>query len=72
MKIDRPINSEILTPKPRKTGFVVGNWEDPDCYACIPYGNQLMVIHKGSQLKVCRNDESAINFIKKHKKRRKK
>ena len=61
-----------MIPKPVKTGFVVGNWDDPDCCACIPFKNQLMVIHNGCQLKVCRDDSSAINFIKKHKKRRKK
>ena len=42
-----------------------------DGYYAIPVMNsktKLMIIHEGEQLKVCRNDESARNFIKKHKK----
>jgi hypothetical protein len=72
MKIEQPTNSNILTSKPPKNGFVVGAWDDPDCYACVPIGNRLMVIHQGQQLKICNNEDSARNFIKKHKKRRKK
>jgi hypothetical protein len=39
-----------------------------DTYAAIPFGNQLMVIHQGQQLKVCRTESSARNFIQQHKK----
>ena len=42
-----------------------------DGYYAIPVMNsktKLIVIHEGLQLKVCRNEESARNFIKKHKK----
>jgi hypothetical protein len=39
-----------------------------DEYAAIPFGNQLMIIHKGQQLKVCRTESSARNFITDHKK----
>jgi len=47
-----------------KEGFIVckGN------YAAIPYGNQLMIIHNGEQIKVCRTEASARKFIDAHKK----
>jgi hypothetical protein len=47
-----------------KEGFILGKGE----YAAIPFGNQLMVIHNGEQLKVCRTESSARNFIQQHKK----
>jgi hypothetical protein len=39
-----------------------------DTYAAIPFGKQLMIIHKGEQLKVCRTEASARKFIDDHKK----
>ena len=42
-----------------------------DGYYAVPVMNsktKLIIIHEGEQLKVCRNEESARNFIKKHKK----
>ena len=42
-----------------------------DGYYAVPVMNsstKLIVIHEGLQLKVCRNEESARNFIKEHKK----
>ena len=45
-------------------GFIVGKGE----YAAIPYGKQLMIIHNGQQLKVCRTENSARKFIDAHKK----
>ena len=69
---EQPTNSNILTPKPPKNGFVVGAWDDPEMYACVPICGKLMVIQQGQQLKVCNNEDSARNFINKHKKRRKK
>ena len=65
-----PTNSNILSPKPPKNSFIVG--EGDSLYAVLPFGNRLMIIHQGSQLKVCNNETSARNFIKKHQKRRKK
>lgn len=56
------INSNILDPKPGPIGFIVKD------YAAVPYGNQLMVIHNGQQIKVCRNQQSARNFIQKQMK----
>lgn len=47
-----------------KDGFIVGKGE----YAAVPYGNQLIVIHNGEQLKLCRTESSARNFIKQHQK----
>ena len=63
--MSQPTKSNILDSKPGPLGFVVGkDWE----YAAVPYGNQLMIIHNGQQIKVCRNEKSARNFIAKHKK----
>lgn len=61
---NQPTNSNILQANPGPLGFVVGkNWE----YAVVPYGKQLMVIHNGQQLKVCRTVASAKKFIDAHK-----
>jgi hypothetical protein len=50
-------------------GFLVGKHTDPNVYAVIPYGNsQFMVIHKGEQVKICRTEQSARNFISRHRK----
>lgn len=47
-----------------KEGFIIGNGD----YSAIPFGNQLMIIYKGEQLKVCRTEQSARSFISDHKK----
>ncbi len=39
-----------------------------DEYAAVPFGNQLMIIHNGQQLKVCRTESSARKYITAHKK----
>lgn len=39
-----------------------------DTYAAVPYGKDLMVIHQGQQLKVCKTEASARKFIADHKK----
>jgi len=39
-----------------------------DTYAAVPYGKQLMIIHNGEQLKVCRTEASARKFIDNHRK----
>jgi hypothetical protein len=46
-------------------GFTVGkNME----YAAVPFGkSQLMIIHNGQQLKVCRTEASAKKFIDAHR-----
>ena len=46
-----------------KEGFIIGKGN----YAAVPYGNQLMVIYNGQQLKVCRTEASARKFIQDHK-----
>jgi len=45
-------------------GFIIGKGE----YSAIPFGKQLMIIHNGQQLKVCRTEASARKFITDHKK----
>lgn len=47
-----------------KEGFTMYKEE----YAAVPYGNQLMIIHNGQQLKVCRTEASARKFIDDHRK----
>ena len=45
-------------------GFIIGKGE----YCAVPFGKQLMIIHNGEQLKVCRTEASARKFIDDHKK----
>jgi len=48
-----------------KEGFLVSG----GLYAAIPFGkSQLMIIHNGQQLKVCRTEASARKFIDDHRK----
>ena len=64
-------NSSILEPKSVDMGFTVGKYDDPLMYAAVPIigsDTQLMIIHQGKQLKICRNRKSALNFIEKHRK----
>lgn len=52
-------------------GFTVGKWEYDTLYAAIPLigsTSKLVIIHQGQQIKVCRNEQSARNFIEKHRK----
>ena len=45
-------------------GFLVSD----GLYAAVPFGkSQLMIIHNGQQLKVCRTEASARKFITDHK-----
>jgi len=45
-------------------GFIVGKGD----YSAIPFGKQLMILHNGHQIKVCRTEDSARKFIADHKK----
>ena len=57
----------ILDPKQISHGFVVNDGE----YAAVPMGNsdtQLMVIHNGSPLKVCRNETSKLETLSRNTK----
>ena len=47
-----------------KEGFLVSN----GLYAAIPCGNQLMIIHNGQQLKLCKTEASARKYIEAHRK----
>lgn len=67
--------TSVLDAKPYEEGFIVGKYDDPMMYAAVPISNsttKLAVVHQANVLKVCRNRQSAITFIDKHKKRRKK
>ena len=45
-------------------GFLI----DKGVYAAIPFGGQLMILHDGQQLKLCRTESSARKYINDHKK----
>ena len=63
--------SDILDPKPVEQGFIVGKYDDPMMYAAVPIAGsntKLAVIHQANVLKVCRNRQSAVNFIERHRK----
>lgn len=67
--------TSMLDAKPYEEGFIVGKYDDPMMYAAVPVAGsttKLAVVHQANVLKVCRNKQSAITFIDKHKKRRKK
>ena len=63
--------SDILDPKHAEQGFMIGKYEDPLCYAAVPIAGsnaKLAIIHQGKILKECRNRQSAMNFIDRHRK----
>ena len=63
--------SDILDSKPVEQGFIVGKYDDPMMYAAVPIAGsntKLAVIHQANVLKVCRNRQSAVNFIERHRK----
>ena len=65
--------SSILEAKPVEEGFIVGKYDDPMMYAAIPVAGsvtQLAVVHQANVLKVCRNRQSAMNFIDRHRKKK--
>ena len=70
MKITQT-KSSILDAKPVEEGFIVGKYDDPMMYAAVPIAGsstKLAVIHQANVLKVCRNRQSAVNFIERHRK----
>lgn len=67
--------TSLLDAVPYEEGFIVGKYDDPMMYAAIPVcgsNTKLAIVHQANVLKVCRNRQSAISFIDKHKRRRKK
>jgi hypothetical protein len=61
----------ILDTKPVEEGFIVGKYDDPMMYAAVPIAGsstKLAIVHQANVLKVCRNRQSAINFIERHSK----
>ncbi len=66
--------ASLLDAKPYEEGFIVGKYDDPKMYAAVPIAGsttKLAIVHQANVLKVCRNRQSAINFIDKHKRSRK-
>ncbi len=65
--------SDILDSKPVEQGFIVGKYDDPMMYAAVPIGGsntKLAVVHQANVLTVCRNRQSALNFIDRHRKKK--
>ena len=65
--------SDILDSKPVEQGFIVGKYDDPMMYAAVPIGGsntKLAVVHQANDLTVCRNRQSALNFIDRHRKKK--
>jgi len=60
-------NSHILNPKPGAIPIVFN--EKLLAIPMIDSQTQLMVIHNGSPIKICRNRQSALTLMKKLRKR---
>ena len=72
MKIEQQ-KTTILNPKQVEEGFIIGKYDDPMMYAAVPIAGsntKLAVVHQANVLKVCRNRQSAINFIDRYKRKR--
>ena len=72
MKLEQQ-KTTILDPKPVEEGFIIGKYDDPMMYAGVPIAGsdtKLAVVHQANVLKVCRNRQSAINFIDRHKRKK--
>lgn len=59
---EKKLNEIYKFYKDCSDGFVT-----KDGYAVVPFGKQYIVIYGGEQLKTCRTQNSATNFIKKHR-----
>ena len=72
MKLEQQ-KTTILDPKPVEEGFIIGKYDDPMMYAAVPIARsdtKLAVVHQANVLKVCRNRQSAISFIDRHKRKK--
>ena len=72
MKLEQQ-KTTILNPKQVEEGFIIGKYDDPMMYAAVPIAGsntKLAVVHQANVLKVCRNRQSAINFIDRHKRKK--
>ena len=72
MKLEQQ-KTTILDPKQVEEGFIIGKYDDPMMYAAVPIAGsdtKLAVVHQANVLKVCRNRQSAINFIDRHKRKK--
>ena len=76
MTKNQPTNSNILDVNPGPLSFTVGDWDNGDLfYAAVPVAGsktKLAIVYQGNILKVCRNRQSALSFIDKHKSSKKK
>ena len=66
-----PTNSTILNANPGPLGFISDN---EMTYAAVPWGTsdkKLAIIHDGKILKICRNRQSALNYIARQTSKRK-
>lgn len=55
-------NTDILKPKP---GNPNGYLSKDNTWAAVPFGNQFIILHKGSQVHVCKNYNDAKSYIDK-------
>ena len=65
-------NSSILDSINQEMGFTIGK---DMLYAAVPVAGsktKLAIVYQGNILKVCRNRQSALSFIDKHKSSKKK
>ena len=69
MTTDKELKEIYNFYKDCEDGFVTR-----DGYAAVPIAGRksLIVVYNGVQLKTCRNQQSAMNFIKKHRNQAKK
>lgn len=73
IKTQQPTNSNILDANPGPLSFTVGDWNDPiGFYAAVPCNKGLAIVNQAEVIKVCRNTQSARNYITKHQKMMKK
>ena len=73
IKTQQPTNSSILDANPGPLSFTVGDWNDPiGFYAAVPCNKGLAIVNQAEVIKVCRNTQSARNYITKHQKMMKK
>tara|TARA_B000000565_G_scaffold183859_1_gene139701 strand:- start:264 stop:497 length:234 start_codon:yes stop_codon:yes gene_type:complete len=68
----QPTNSHILDSKPPPNTFVVGDWDDAKTFyaAVLTAKDQLAIVHQANVIKVCRTEQSARNFIDRHRKKK--
>ena len=56
----KTINCNILDPEVPIQGFITKSG-----IAAVPWGNKLMIVYQGQQVKVCNNEKTARAHVKK-------